>query len=188
VRSEAALAHVFVQIADTLVTEFDIVEFLQQLCDRCVQLLEIDAAGLLLADAAGRLQLMEATSEQARLLELFQLQQQEGPCLECHHDGAAVVVPDIAATGWPRFAPACQQVGFAAVHALRMRCREQWLGGCQDQVLQASGMISIQLGVGVDEALVRLRAHAYAHDRRITDVARDVIARRLRFDPAPDPG
>ena len=107
-RSEESLAEVFVQIADTLVAEFDIVEFLQQLCDRSVELLGVDAAGLLLADPRGRLQVMASTSESARLLELFQIQQQEGPCVDCHRDGQAVVIPDLAAADsrWPRFAPA----------------------------------------------------------------------------------
>ncbi len=51
------------------------------------------------------------------------------------------------------------------------------------EVHQAAGMVSVQLGVGVSEALVRLRAYAYAHDRRLAEVAADVVARRLRFAP-----
>lgn len=148
-RSQATLAKVFVQIADTLVAEFDIVEFLQQLCDRCVELLEVDAAGLLLADPRGRLQLMAATSEEARVLELFQLQSHEGPCLDCHRDGAAVVVPDVAAVSdrWPQFAPACRDAGFAAVHAIPMRCREQVIG--------ALNLFSVAPG-GLDPATVEI--------------------------------
>jgi GAF domain-containing protein len=130
VNSQESLAEVFVQIADTLVADFDIVDFLQQLCDRCVELLGVDAAGLLLVDPQNQLQIMAATSEQARLLELFQLQSGEGPCLDCHRDGRAVVIPDVAAVTarWPQFAPACQQAGFAAVHAMPMRCRDQIVG------------------------------------------------------------
>jgi len=52
------------------------------------------------------------------------------------------------------------------------------------QVHQATGMISVQLDVDLAEALVRLRAHAYAEDRRVAEVADDVVARRLRFDPS----
>jgi GAF domain-containing protein len=130
VNSQESLAEVFVQIADTLVADFDIIDFLQHLCDRCVELLGVDAAGLLLADPQNQLQIMAATSEQARLLELFQLQSGEGPCLDCHQDGRAVVIPDVAAVTarWPQFAPACQQAGFAAVHAMPMRCRDQIVG------------------------------------------------------------
>jgi hypothetical protein len=50
-------------------------------------------------------------------------------------------------------------------------------------VHQAAGMVAVQLGVGVDEALLRLRAHAFITDRLVADVARDVVTRRLRFDP-----
>jgi GAF domain-containing protein len=130
VKSQESLAEVFVQIADTLVADFDIIDFLQHLCDRCVELLGVDAAGLLLADTRGQLQIMSATSEQARLLELFQLQSGEGPCLDCHRDGKAVVIPDVTevTARWPLFAPACREAGFAAVHAMPMRCRDQVVG------------------------------------------------------------
>jgi GAF domain-containing protein len=130
VNSQESLAEVFVQIADTLVADFDIIDFLQHLCDRCVELLGVDAAGLLLADSQGQLQIMAATSEQARLLELFQLQSGEGPCLDCHRDGQAVVIADVSTVTarWPRFAPACRQAGFEAVHAMPMRCRDQVVG------------------------------------------------------------
>ena len=49
-------------------------------------------------------------------------------------------------------------------------------------VHNAAGMVSVQLGITITEALIRLRAYAYSHDRRLRDVARDVIDRRLRLD------
>ncbi|MGH3983526.1 MAG: transcriptional regulator, partial [Pseudonocardiaceae bacterium] len=76
------LARTFVELADTLVDEFDLVEFLHLLVDRCVELLEVSATGLMLADAQGRLRVMASSAENIRLLELFQLQNEEGPCLE----------------------------------------------------------------------------------------------------------
>lgn len=89
------LAQTFVELADTLVGGFDLMEFLHMLTERCVELLEVDAAGLLLADARGALQLVAASTEQARVAELFQLQNDEGPCLDSYRTGQPVIVPDI---------------------------------------------------------------------------------------------
>ena len=55
------------------------------------------------------------------------------------------------------------------------------------EIDQATGMLTEQLGVGIAEAFIRLRAHAYAHDRRLSDLARDIAARRLRLLPDPNP-
>src|SRR5437764_1474307 len=88
---EALLSRTFVQLADTLVDEFDIIDLLTVLTDRCVELLGAAAAGILLADHEGSLHVMAASSEQVRLLELFQLQNHEGPCLDCFSTGHAAV-------------------------------------------------------------------------------------------------
>src|ERR1700743_2701761 len=84
---EQLLAETFVELADTLVAEFDVVDFLHGLADRVVELLAVDAVGLMLADQRGSLRVVASSSEQARLMELFQLQHKEGPCLECFRDG-----------------------------------------------------------------------------------------------------
>ena len=126
------LAQVFVELADTLVGGFDLMEFLHALTERCVELLEVDAAGLLLADSGGMLRLVAASTERARVLELFQIQNDEGPCLDCYRTGQAVIVSDIradrATAGWPRFAAAAGEMGCAGVHALPMRLRDQVVG------------------------------------------------------------
>jgi transcriptional regulator with GAF, ATPase, and Fis domain len=121
----------FVALADTLVDDFDVIDFLGMLAERCVELLGITATGLLLADHRGALSLVAASTERARMLELFQLQTQEGPCLDCFRTGEQVLCPDLdaATTSWPRFAPAAIEAGFAAVHALPMRLRETVIGG-----------------------------------------------------------
>ena len=110
------LAQTFVELADTLVAGYDLMEFLQTLTDRCVELLEVDAAGLLLADGRGALRLVAASTEQARVVELFQIQNDEGPCLDCYRTGQAVIVSDIradrAAARWPRFAAAAREMGY----------------------------------------------------------------------------
>lgn len=201
-RSGGSLAEVFVHIADTLVAEFDIVEFLQQLCDRCVELLDVDTAGLLLADPQGRLQLMASTSEQTRLLELFQLQTREGPCLECHRTGIAVVIPDVTATTtrWPQFAPACAQAGFAAVHAIPMRCRDQVIGamnlfqhaagGLDPDTARIAQALTDVATIGLlqhrtlaDQAELIEQLRAAVTSRVITEQAKGILAERFGLDP-----
>jgi transcriptional regulator with GAF, ATPase, and Fis domain len=124
------LTDTFVELTDTMVAGFDVIEFLHMLTDRSVQLLDVDAAGLLLADPRGELRVVAASSEAARLVELFQLQNDQGPCLDCFRSGHPVHAADLAAERerWPRFAPAAQQAGFTAVQALPMRLREQVIG------------------------------------------------------------
>jgi GAF domain-containing protein len=124
------LTDTFVELTDTMVAGFDVIEFLHMLTDRSVRLLDVDAAGLLLADPRGELRVVAASSEAARLIELFQLQNAQGPCLDCYRTGQSVHAADLTAETerWPRFAPAAQQAGFAAVQALPMRLRDQIIG------------------------------------------------------------
>jgi hypothetical protein len=124
------LSETFVELTDTMVAGFDVIDFLHVLTDRSVQLLEVSAAGLLLADPRGELRVVAASSEAARLLELFQLQNDQGPCLDCFRSGRPVAAADLAAAAprWPRFAPAAQGAGFGAVQALPMRLRDQVVG------------------------------------------------------------
>lgn len=135
------ITQTFVELADTLVTDFDVIEFLHTLTERCVDLLEVDAAGILLLDIRGRLTLMAASTEQARLLELFALQAEQGPCLDCYHTGQPVACADLAAEPqrWPQFATAARERGFAAVQAIPMRLREQVIGAMN--LFRASGAI-----------------------------------------------
>jgi transcriptional regulator with GAF, ATPase, and Fis domain len=128
--SERQLAEAFVELADTLVDDFDVVDFLHQVTVRCAQVLGVSAAGVLLTDQRGALRVVAASTEQTRLLELLQSQTEEGPCIECFHTGRPVAVAELsAATGrWPRFVAQADQVGFASVHALPMRLRTQIIG------------------------------------------------------------
>ncbi|GAB3793642.1 GAF and ANTAR domain-containing protein [Nocardioides ungokensis] len=124
------LAHIFVEVADTLTDDFDLIEFLQGLTARSSDLLEISAVGLLLADHHGQLRLMAASDERTQMLELFQLQSHEGPCHECFSTGRAIVGADLANAQdrWPRWAPLAVQNGFRAVHAFPMRLRSEVIG------------------------------------------------------------
>ena len=107
------LSETFVELTDTMVAGFDVIDFLHVLTDRSVQLLDVSAAGLLLADPRGELRVVAASSEAVRLLELFQLQNDQGPCLDCFRAGRPVAAADLAAEAqrWPRFAAAAQQAG-----------------------------------------------------------------------------
>ena len=124
------IARTFVELADTLVLGFDAIDFLHTLTERCVELMDVDAVGILLADQRGALSLVAASTEQARLLELFQLQDEEGPCLDCFRTGQPVACPDLdqEPQRWPRFATMAREQGFSAVHAVPMRLRNQVIG------------------------------------------------------------
>ncbi len=127
----AMLAERFVTLADTLVDDFDVVELMDSLIAACVELLNTTAAALMIPDPRGRLQIVASSSEEARLLELLQLQNDEGPCLECIRSATPVNVESIASTHdrWPRFADAADQLGFSSVHAIPMRLRNETIGG-----------------------------------------------------------
>jgi GAF domain-containing protein len=127
---EEKLARTLVELADTLVADFDVVELLTRLTDRCVEVLEVAAAGLMLVAPEGDLRVMASSSETMRVLELFELQSQEGPCLDCYRTGLPVVNPDLGAGdgGWPRFSPTAMKAGFRSVQALPMRLRGVVIG------------------------------------------------------------
>ncbi len=128
--SAERVARVFVECADTLVDEFDLIEFLQQLASRTAELLNDSSVGLLLADRHGQLQFMAASDESVKLLELFQIQAQAGPCMDAFRTGVPVVNADLAeATArWPAFASRAVAGGFRSVHAFPLRLRQDTIG------------------------------------------------------------
>ncbi|WP_407661473.1 ANTAR domain-containing protein [Frankia nepalensis] len=130
VGQEQQLSEAFVTLADSLVADYDVADLLHRLAHHCVNLLDVAAAGLLLADSRGTLRVVATSSETSRLLELFQLQHDQGPCLDCFHSGTAIIVPDIAlvADRWPIFAVGTQAAGYRSVHALPMRLRDEVIG------------------------------------------------------------
>jgi GAF domain-containing protein len=124
------LSDTFVDLADTMVADFDVIDFLQLLTDRTVRLLAASAAGVVLADPRGELRVAAASSEEAGLVELFQLQNDQGPCLDCFRTGRPISAADLTGPDqrWPRFAQAATQAGFRTVEALPMRLRDQVIG------------------------------------------------------------
>jgi GAF domain-containing protein len=198
------LAQTFVEFADTLVGGFDLMEFLHMLTERCVELLEVDAAGLLLADGSGALQLVAASTEKARVVELFQIQNDEGPCLDSYRTGQPVLVPDItageAADRWPRFAPAAREMGFSAVHALPMRLRDQVIGtlnlfgtapeGLDPAVARAARALVDVATIGIlqeratrEHELVAGQLQVALNSRVIIEQAKGILAERMRVTP-----
>jgi GAF domain-containing protein len=124
------LSDTFVDLADTMVADFDVIEFLHLLTDRSVRLLAASAAGVVLADPRGELRVAAASSEEAGLVELFQLQNDQGPCLDCFRTGRPISAADLTGPDqrWPRFAQAATRAGFRTVEALPMRLRDQVIG------------------------------------------------------------
>jgi transcriptional regulator with GAF, ATPase, and Fis domain len=159
------LSATFVELTDTMVADFDVIDFLHVLTDRSVQLLDVAAAGLLLADPRGELRVVAASSDAARLLELFQLQNDQGPCLDCFRAGQPVDAPDLAAAAqrWPRFAAAAQQAGFAAVQALPMRLRDQVIGALN--LFRATPGAFDPGGIRIGQALADVATISLLHER-----------------------
>ncbi len=237
---EALLARTLVELADTLVDDFDIVDLLTTLSDRCVAVLDISAAGIMLVAPDGDLRAMTSSSEAMRIVELFELQSQEGPCLDCYRSGQPVVNEDLASANgrWPRFAAVALNAGFRAADAVPMRLRAQTIGALNlfrsepgslndDDVLvaqaladiatiavlqhrttleaqvvndqlnqaltsrvvieQAKGVIAERDQVDMQQAFARLRNHARNHNRRLADVANDIIDGTLDLRDAEPP-
>lgn len=126
---ELQLSEAFIELTDTLVDDYDVVDLLHRLADYCVALLGASAAGLMLADQRGGLRVVASSSEQSRLLELFQLQNDVGPCVECYRTGQPVAANDLTnANSWPRFGPEAVRLRFRSAQALPMRLRDETIG------------------------------------------------------------
>jgi GAF domain-containing protein len=127
---ETRINSAFVTVADTLTTDFDVVDLLHTLVEQCTEILDADAGGLMLMNPNGELQLMTSTSDSADYVEGMQLDSASGPCIECFSTGAAISVPNIQSSGgkWPAFQKAAMQNGFHSAHATPVRLRGQIIG------------------------------------------------------------
>lgn len=171
---EATLARALVELADSMVADFDVVELLTLLADRCVHVLDITAAGLMLAAPGGELRVMAASSEAMRVLELIEVQSQEGPCLDCYRSGQPVVNQDLAAAAarWPRFAPAALAAGFHTVHALPMRLRGTVIGALNLFHLELGEMRQADIDAAqalADVATIAILAHRAAREAHVVN-------------------
>lgn len=170
--TQQRLLEVFVQLADTLVAEFDVIDFLHSLTETAVELLDADAAGLMLADQRGDLQVVASSTEATRLLELFELQHEEGPCLDCFLGGAPVVnvAADEAARRWPKFGAAVSEASFSSVHALPMRLRDDVVGAMNLFLTRPGSLAPADLALGqglADIATIGLLQERAVHERQI---------------------
>ncbi len=233
-RRERLLARAFVRLADTLADEFDVVEFLQSLSVDSVEIVGAEAASVMLVNARGELRLVASSEERMRLLELFEIQSAQGPCLDAFGSGRTVQASGAESRiRWPVFAPQASEAGFQALCAVPMRARADTIGALNlfrgsDQpfsdaeleiaramaqvatiallqerairersmlaeqlqaalrsrivIEQAKGMLAEHLSTTVDEAFQLLNRYARDHNRRLTDVARDVVDRTIPHD------
>lgn len=168
--TQARLLEVFATLADTLVADYDVVELLQTLVDSCQELLRATDAGILLANAAGELELIASTSEDARLVEVIQLAAEAGPCVECYHTSRPVSLPriDDAPAEWGAFQQTATRSGYAAIDAIPMRLRDTTIG--------TLNLLRSDAGPADPEDLVAAQAFAdvatigILQERRLSDV------------------
>lgn len=172
------LVEVFVTLADTLVDDFDAVDLMRTLAETAVELVGADAVGLMLADQQGLLHLIASSSERARLLELFELQQGRGPCLDCYSGGHPVVNIGHAAADvrWPGFGTALQESGYASVHALPMRLRGHVIGAMNLFLSDPRDLSSEDLALG--QGLADIATVGLLQERAISE--RQLLAEQLQ--------
>ena len=187
---EAAVSQAFMDLADSMVGGVDVVDLLAGLTADCARLLDVASAGLLLADRRAVLHVVAASSEATRTLEVFQLQRDQGPCLDCFHSGSPVGVPDLSeeAARWPEFVPAALDAGFASLHALPLRLA--------DNVLGAMGLFGSAPGrlndddLRLGQALAHVASVALVADRAtsdqtvLTEQLQSALTTRVRIEQA----
>lgn len=189
------LANTFVTLADTLVADFDVLDFLSTLTERTVELLDVDAAGVILSDQRGGWRPAAGSSEHAELVEVFAAQTEQGPCWDCVHSGISVASVDLTADTdrWPQFAPAAVRAGFQAACAVPMRLRDEVIGALtllNTEPVAIDGS-SVALGqaladvatIGIlqqrairHEEVVAEQLQAALHHRTVVEQAKGVLA------------
>jgi GAF domain/ANTAR domain len=230
-------ARTFVELADTLVDDYDVIDFVHVLTARCVDLFGVADAGVVLGDDHGGITVLGSSSERMRLIEVIEVQRADGPCLDVWRDGTSVRADRLEAEQerWPSFTPAALDAGFRSAYAVPLRLRDERIGAlnlfgddhaalpAEDQELaqaladvatigilherflrehqalsvqlqtaltsriileQAKGVLAQQLQIGVDDAFLALRAHARRNNLRLSEVAADVVTRRLNIAPS----
>jgi GAF domain-containing protein len=198
---EADVVHSLVEMADTLVEDYDVVDLLTGLTDRCVSLLGVSAAGVMLASPAGKLGLVASSSEAMRLLELFELQAQEGPCLDAFRTGEPVQYEALGSGRWPTFGAAAVNAGFQSASALPLRLRELTIGalnllsGSREPIREADAIVARAFADLAAVSIIQHRASTEAQrlneqlsgaltSRVVIEQAKGVISERAGTDLA----
>jgi GAF domain-containing protein len=187
---EQRIVKTFVELADTMVDDFDVIEFLHRLAERCVELLDCAEAGLLLADAAGVLRVMASSSERSDALDLLQSQNEEGPCFEAYQRGVPVSSEDLTGDSgrWPTFAPMALQKGFRSVQAIPMRVRGETIGALNLFRAKTGRLVEqdLSLGQGMSDiaaiALLQERTVREAHG--VVEQLQGALSSRVMIEQA----
>lgn len=175
---EDLVGRTFVELADTLVEGYDPLVFLHHLAERCVEVLGVAEAGLVLVDPRGQLQALASSSERMRLIELIEVQRQDGPCLDCWRNGEAVAEDHLAdaTQRWPHFAPAALEAGFASAYAVPMRLRDERLGALNLFANETTGLIAADQVLA--QALADVATIGILHERFIA--RREEVSEQLQ--------
>jgi transcriptional regulator with GAF, ATPase, and Fis domain len=189
---EQRIGQAFVNLADTMVADFDLTEFLHMLVDHCVDLLDVDAAGVLLSDQRGGIRMAAASSEKSELLEMFAAETDGGPCVECVRTGEAVVSTDLSADTdrWPRYVAAAEICGFRAVHALPMRLRRDVIGALSllnadaDGVRPVSGQSQLGQALADVATIGILQQRTLDHATIVTEQLQTALNSRVIIEQA----
>jgi transcriptional regulator with GAF, ATPase, and Fis domain len=163
---ERQLARVFVRLADTLVDDFDIVEFLHELCTDVVQLVGAETAGVMLADRQGGLRLLASSEERMRILEVFELQNQQGPCVDAFRTQETVEAT-LADGGrlWPSFSPYAAELGFQYMCAVPLQLRHITIGALN--LFRASDDRFAEADLEIAQAMAKVAATSLLQRRTI---------------------
>lgn len=175
---EQLIATTFVDLADTLVDDFDVIDFLHTLARRSVELLDASAAGIMLADQRGGLQVMASSTEEARLLELYELQNNEGPCLDCFRSGQPAGHESLPAmrAAWPVFTERLQELGYQSAQAVPMRLRTETIGALNIFRSQPGPLSASDLRLG--QAMADVATVGLLQERAIAE--RELLATQLQ--------
>lgn len=176
--AQRELLQTFVRLADTLVDDYDVVELLQVLVDSCRDLLETTAAGILLANPRGELEVVASTSEASRLVEVMQLSAEAGPCIDSFRSGRRVSVPDIAHSqdSWVQFRGAAMAQGFRAMDALPMRLRDTTIGTLN--LLRSAPGVPDEDDILAAQAFADVATIGILHERSVKESS--VLSRQLQ--------
>jgi GAF domain-containing protein len=184
------LVEVMVEIADTLVDDFDLMAFLYTLTVRTAELMDASEVGLMISGADGDLQFVAASREVAETLELFQQQVHEGPCLDASRTGTAVTNVELSSSvdRWPAFAPRAMEAGFAVVHAFPMRLREQVIGALNvftaaDRVLSTHELTVVR-GLADVATISLLQERALRRATLLTEQLQVALSSRVLIEQA----
>lgn len=187
---EGLLVATLVELADSLVDDFDVVDLLSLLADRCVEVLGVSAAGVMLAAPEGDLRVVASSSEAMRVVELFEVQADEGPCLDCFRSGAAVINVNLTLgrDPWPRFSPVAVKAGFSYVDALPMRLRGSVIGAVNlfssaDGALGEEDIVAGQALTDVATIAV-LQQRVVSESRVLNDQLNNALTSRIVIEQA----